>query len=397
MVKLKRVARFAYGESLPDDARTDGDVQVYGSNGPVGTHERSNTVGPCLVIGRKGSFGKVNFSRDPVYAIDTTFFVDRRVTEADIRWLYYVLVDACLDNATKDSAIPGLDREDAYSRDICVTTVAEQRAIASFLDCETAKINALVGSKERLIELLEEQRTALITHAVTKGLEPNASMKDSGVDSLGTIPHRWEVKRIKHAAMKIGSGKTPSGGGERYLSEGVTFLRSQNVHFAGLRLDDVAFIDAETDSEMAGSRVQEGDVLLNITGASLGRCCVARLRGRPANVNQHVCVIRPNTETFDSEFLSASVASESVQAQIFSSEDGISRDALTFEQIGELRVCQPPREDQTAIVAFLDRETAKIEGLIHKIRDAIERLTEFRTTLISAAVTGKIDVREETT
>jgi len=153
--------------------------------------------------------------------------------------------------------------------------------------------------------------------------KPYPAYKDSGVEWLGEIPAHWDVKRVKHIARKIGSGKTPAGGGEVYVSEGIMFLRSQNIHFAGLRLDDVAFIDSKTDLEMSGSRVREGDVLLNITGASLGRTCVARLNGIAANVNQHVCVIRPQDTVLDSAFLAASLASQSVQAQIFNTEDGI--------------------------------------------------------------------------
>src|SRR6185503_1422629 len=123
VVKLKRVCTFAYGDSLSKDSRLEGNVPVFGSNGPVGTHEHANTQAPCLVIGRKGSFGKVNFSATPVFAIDTTFFVDKRCTQADLRWLYYALSNARLDSATKDSAIPGLDRQDAYSSDICICPI----------------------------------------------------------------------------------------------------------------------------------------------------------------------------------------------------------------------------------------------------------------------------------
>lgn len=394
-LKLKRVCSFSYGESLASDARIDGEVEVYGSNGPVGVHDRANTLSPCLVIGRKGSFGKVNYSAAPVFAIDTTFFVDRRATRANLRWLYYALMDARLDAATKDSAIPGLDREDAYARVLCVPPDHEQRAIAAFLDRETARIDALVAKKERLIELLQEKRTALITRAVTKGLDPTVPMKDSGVEWLGEIPAHWEVKRVKHVTTKIGSGKTPTGGAEVYVSEGVMLIRSQNVHFGGLVLDDVAYIDSETDAQMAGSRVQDGDVLLNITGASLGRCCVARLGDKRANVNQHVCVIRPKGAAYISEFLAAALASHSGQAQVFTTENGISRDALNFEQIGELVVPQPLLEEQRAIAVRLESQAARIDALLAKVRDAIDRLKELRTALISAAVTGKIDVREE--
>ena len=167
-----------------------------------------------------------------------------------------------------------------------IPPLPEQRAIAAFLDLETAKIDALVSKKERLIELLQEKRTALISHAVTKGLDPAGPMRNSGVEWLGEIPVHWEIKRLKHMVGKIGSGKTPRGGAERYEAEGVMLLRSQNVHFGGLILTDVAYIDTDTDNEMSGSRVQEGDVLLNITGASLGRSCVARLKNADANVNR---------------------------------------------------------------------------------------------------------------
>ena len=273
--------------------------------------------------------------------------------------------------------------------------LAEQRAIAAFLDRETAKIDALVSKKERLIELLQEKRTALISHTVTKGLDPNALMKESGVEWLGVVPAHWEVKRLKHLTKKIGSGKTPKGGADRYVDDGVMLLRSQNVHFGELQLADVAYIDTDTDIEMSGSRVREGDVLLNITGASLGRSCVARLGGADANVNQHVCILRTDQQQNDSEFLAYSIESRSLQDQIFNNENGVSRDALNFEQIGELVFARPAKMEQQTIAAFLDRETAKLDSLVAKMHNAIELLKEFRTALISAAVTGKIDVREE--
>ena len=284
---------------------------------------------------------------------------------------------------------------DKYSNSfVPLPPLTEQRAIAAFLDRETARIDALVARKERLIELLQEKRTALITRAVTRGLDPSAPLKDSGAEWLGEIPAHWEVKRLKYLVGKIGSGKTPRGGAERYVDDGVMLLRSQNVHFGKLQLADVAYIDADTDAEMAGSRVGEGDVLLNITGASLGRSCVARLGGIDANVNQHVCVLRPDQQQDKSEFLAYSLESRSLQDQIFNNENGVSRDALNFEQIGDLVFAGPAMSEQQAIADFLDRETAKLDDLVARVREAIDRLKEWRTALVSAAVTGRIDVRE---
>jgi hypothetical protein len=221
--------------------------------------------------------------------------------------------------------------------------------------------------------------------------KPYRPYKDSGVEWMGEIPAHWEVKRIKYVATKIGSGKTPSGGAEVYLNEGIMLVRSQNVHFGGLRLDDVAYIDEATDREMATTRVLENDVLLNITGASLGRCCLARLASRRANVNQHVCIIRPRLTQFDPSALTSALASDALQAQIFNNENGISRDALNFVQIGNFAVCKATLEEQRAITAFLDRETARIDGLVAKKERLIELLQEKRTALITRAVTKGLD------
>ena len=338
--------------------------------------------------------GKVNYCHSDVFAIDTTYYVDQRHTHVDLRWLYYLLARIRLDAATRDSAIPGLDREDAYARRVVLCSSQEQRAIAAFLDRATAKIDALVAKKERLIELLQEKRTTLITHAVTKGLDPNVPMKDSGVEWLGKIPSHWIVRRMKHVVNKIGSGKTPSGGAEAYTKDGVMLLRSQNVHDSGLKLDDVAFIESETDEEMSNNRVYDSDVLLNITGASLGRCCLADVGNRHANVNQHVCIIRPDEQKSESAFLVHLVQSHSLQNQIFTNENGVSRNALNFEQIGSLLIVQPTMAEQREIAAFVNRKSAEIGPLVSQVHQAIFHLNELRTAFISAAVTGKIDVRE---
>ena len=311
------------------------------------------------------------------YALSSPYFVDRVVAHS------------------VGVSYPAINAGELACLDIAFPPLPEQQAIATFLDRETVRIDALVAKKERLIELLQEKRTALITRAVTRGLDPDTPVKDSGVEWLGEIPVHWEVKRLKHLAGKVGSGKTPKGGAERYVDDGVMLLRSQNVHFGELRLADVAYIDTDTDEEMAGSRVLEGDVLLNITGASLGRSCVARLRGKDANVNQQVCILRPNQQQYEPEFLSYSVESRSLQDQIFNNENGVSRDALNFEQIGDLVFARPAKNEQQAIAAFLDQETGKLDFLIAKIHEAIERLGELRSALISAAVTGRINISNE--
>ena len=167
MRRLKNICRLAYGDSLSAENRINGTVPVYGSNGQVGVHSNPNTSGQCLIVGRKGSFGKVHYSAEPVFAIDTTFFVDRRHTGANIRWLYYLLGWLPLDAVSKDSAIPGLNREDAYRHIGCYPPLAEQAAIAAYLDKQTAAIAAAIARAQREFELLSEYRTRLIVDVVT--------------------------------------------------------------------------------------------------------------------------------------------------------------------------------------------------------------------------------------
>ena len=137
-------------------------------------------------------------------------------------------------------------------------------------------------------------------------------------------------------------------------------------------------------------------MLLNITGASLGRSCIAYLRGSDANVNQHVCIVRPGQQQDNPSFVAYSLESRSLQDQVFNNENGVSRDALNFEQIGNLILARPALSEQRAIASYLDCENAKLDALIKKVREAINRLIELRVALISAAVTGRIDVRVKT-
>jgi len=312
-------------------------------------------------------------------------------------FLMYILINAASRNwfeiICNKATIAHFTNDKFSAFRIPLPPLAEQKDIAAFLDRETAKIDGLIAKKEQLIALLAEQRTALISRAVTKGLDASVEMKPSGVTWLGDVPAHWEVWKLAHLTTRIGSGKTPTGGAEVYQTEGVLFLRSQNVYDEGLHLNDVAYIDEKTDKEMSWSRTKPNDILLNITGASLGRTCLVPRDIKRANVNQHVCVIRLKENDF-SKFVAHYLKSKQAKSFYDLAQTGSAREGLNFEQIGAFPIPLPPLAEQKEIAAFLDRETAKIDALSTKITTAIDHLKEYRTALISAAVTGKIDVRE---
>lgn len=165
---LKRTCRFEYGDALAADKRVDGPVKVYGSNGAVGNHDSSNTDAPAIVIGRKGSFGKLNWSDDPVFVIDTAYHVPLSSTCTNHRWLFHILSAAKLDAVSNDTAIPGLSREDAYGRLLAVPpTIEEQSAIAKSIDDATKEADAAIAAIQNEIALIQEFRASLIANVVT--------------------------------------------------------------------------------------------------------------------------------------------------------------------------------------------------------------------------------------
>ena len=326
--------------------------------------------------------------------------------ETDSCFVYYTLVASrpVLQALGKGSTFMELTPADLGSQSIPVPRPDEQRAIAAFLDRETERIDALVAKKRRLIERLQEYRSALITRTVTRGLPPEAAraaglnpsprLRPSGVKWLSDVPEHWEVLPLSHLATKFGSGITPRGGATTYRETGVPFLRSQNIHFDGLRIQDVARIAPSLHRELATSHVEPGDVLLNITGASIGRVCAVPDDFSEGNVNQHVCIIRPDQRRLLPDLLAAYLATPAMQREIQFAQSGASREGLTLRSIRNFKVVAPPLFEQIAVVRYLNAENSRVRDLTAAIESAVERLQEYRTALVTAAVTGKIDVRE---
>ncbi|RQP13938.1 MAG: restriction endonuclease subunit S [Chryseobacterium sp.] len=278
-----------------------------------------------------------------------------------------------------------------------VPPLQEQQSIADFLDEKTAKIDQAIAIKEKEIQLLKERRQILIQELVTgkkvwdgSAWTAPAETKDSGVDWIGEIPKHWEVRKLKYLTRKIGSGITPNGGALNYLDNGVPLLRSQNVHFTGIDWEKVAYISPDIHRQMSNSQVQYGDVLLNITGGSIGRCAVNFLQSE-ANVNQHVCIVRPNN-AISPIFLNLLLSSELGQGQIWYYQQGGGREGLNFQNLKNFIFTYPPRNEQLEISRLFDIiDTENDKAISIKMKE-IEKLKEYKTVLINDVVTGKLRV-----
>ena len=271
--------------------------------------------------------------------------------------------------------------------------LAEQAAIVRYLDHADRRIRRYISAKQKLIALLQEEKQAIISQAVTRGLDPNVPLKPSGVEWLGDVPQYWEVRRLGFLATKFGSGVTPRGGATVYQEDGVPLLRSQNIHFDGLQIQKVARIAPKLHQELSGTHVRPGDVLLNITGASIGRVCSVPEGFTEGNVNQHVCIIRPIHDHLLPNLLAAYLSTPAMQHAIKIEQSGASREGLTLHSIRNFKVVVPSLAEQAAIVEHLDKATAGIDAAIGRARRQIELLREYRTRLIADVVTGKLDVR----
>ena len=269
----------------------------------------------------------------------------------------------------------------------------EQKAIATFLDRETANIAALVAEQERLIELLKEKRQAVISHAVTKGLNPDVPMKDSGVGWLGNVPAHWDVKKFKSLSSIISKGTTPTTIGADFTEHGIRFLKAENVTELGVSRFPEFYIAQEAHAALSRSALQGGDVLVVIAGATTGKSAVLDDSLVPANTNQAVSFIRPLNKAY-SPYISLWLSTKLVRDWIGLTSVQSAQPNLSMEDLGNIPIPVPPPEELSCLMAKLGASLGEFSALTTEAQRAIDLLQERRTALISAAVTGQIDVRE---
>lgn len=313
----------------------------------------------------------------------------------DGKFLFYqLLADSFIDlvnSLTYGTKMPRVSSEQISNLSVVIPSLTEQKAIASFLDRETAKIDALIAKKERLIELLEEQRTAIISHAVTKGLDPTVSLKDSGVEWLGDIPAHWDVAPV-YARYSVQLGKMLNQEAVRGVAS-APYLRNANIQWDRFDLTDLLEMDFDS-TERRKYALIPGDLLV-CEGGEVGRTAIWQGELTECYFQKTVHRLRSLRNTEEGRFFFY-VLYTAAKRGVFVADGSKNTIAhLTAEKLKKHRFAFPPYQEQQAIASFLDRETAKIDALIAKIREGIENLKEYRTALISAAVTGKIDVRNE--
>ena len=268
----------------------------------------------------------------------------------------------------------------------------EQTTIAHFLDQKTAEIDHLIAQKQALIQKLEEEKQAIINQAVTKGLNPDASMKDSGLPWVGEIPEHWEVTRLKFLCDFILDG---THGSFKRQSTGYRLLSVRNIiddEFV-FRDDDSRVSQSDFDSISSRFLVQEGDIQLAIVGATLGKVAVVRKMDELFVTQRSVATLRPLSERCLSEYLFYSLKSDFYQEYLWMNTGFSAQPGVYLSTLQNSMICIPGMDEQLEIVAHLNSKRKEFSKAIEIVNREIALIQEYKTALISEAVTGKIDVR----
>ena len=328
-----------------------------------------------ILLGRYGaSVGKVLINKSGAYNVAVMKTIPNE-TILFKRYLFFYLntndFQTKLLNTASRSAQDGFSKDDIFDFPILIPPLPEQQRIVSILDEAFAAIAKAKANAEQNLQNAKE-----LFESYLQGVFENGN---------------WETKTLKELTTKIGSGATPRGGQESYKSEGISLVRSMNVHDWEFKERNLAFIDEKQAKELDGVTLQEQDVLLNITGASVARCCVFPKEYLPARVNQHVSIIRPKKELLDARFLNLLLTSKPYKDQLlFTGEQGATRQAITKAQIESFRISIPSLKEQQTIVRQLDAlraEKQKLEAVYHK---KLEELEELKKSVLQKAFNGEL-------
>jgi type I restriction enzyme S subunit len=346
--------------------------------------------GESVLLGRKGTIDKPLHINGRFWTVDTMYWTKINPA-ASGRFTYYSALIIPFDYYSTNTALPSMTKGALSSHSVARPPLSEQIQIAAFLDRETTKIDGLVAEQRRLMALLKEKRQAVISLAVTRGLNPDAPMKPSGIEWLGDVPAHWEVVRLKQLVVESVAG--PYGASltkGMYSASGYRVYGQQQVIPDDFSIGDY-FISAEKYEEMHRYKVFPDDLLVSVMG-TIGQVAVVPTSIAPGIINPRLVryrcgpLIRPR-------YLQRVLMSRQHQEHLALESRGTTMDGLNMQTLGRVPVPIPPNTEQLQILEYVADQARKFDALTSEAQRAIDLLQERRTALISAAVTGQIDVR----
>lgn len=356
--------------------------------------DNEDFYGNDMIIGRVGAkCGNVHLVEGKKWISDNALFL-YNAKGFELQYLSLILRVLNLNQYANQNAQPLITGWIVRQQIVVLPSIKEQKVIADFLDHKTAQIDDLIQKKEEIINLLKEKRAAIINQAVTKGLDPNAKMKPSGIDWIGDIPEGWEVRRLKFIASTKFSNVDKHSKEEE---QPVSLCNYVDVYYNDFIDSNMDFMQATaTNDEIRKFALNKGDVIVTKDSESWDDIAI------PAYIKEdmhgvlcgyHLAIIQAN-QNMCGEYIFWSFLSQTINYQFQVSATGVTRYGLGKGSLDNAMFFAPSKKEQHQIAKYLDQRTTEIDSLINKIESAITKLREYRSSLITAAVTGKIDVRE---
>lgn len=395
LCRLKFLAKIKNGQDYKSVEAEEG-YPVIGSGGQFTYASQFTYNRESVLLGRKGTIDKPLYINEPFWTVDTMYYTE---INGDVcpKYLYYLALTIQFGRYATNTALPSMTQEHLGNYFFAVPSgEIEKKIIANFLDHETAKIDTLIEKQQQLIQLLKEKRQAVISHAVTKGLSslnggPNAKMRDSGVEWLGEVPEHWVQIKTKHILIAIIDAEHKTA---EYFEDGTYLVcRTTNVRDGVLKLDGGKYTNQETYLEWIKRGVPEPGDILFTREAPAGEACI--VPDEPVLcLGQRMVLFKLNKSIVDSQFVLYSIYSGLADDFIKQLSQGSTVSHMNMADIINIPLFEISLAEQKEIVKYLDRVLSQYDELQKKAELTVELIQERRTALISAAVTGKIDVRD---
>jgi type I restriction enzyme, S subunit len=390
--KLKFLATLKSGESITADSITEeGDYPVFGGNGLRGYTAAYTHCGHYVLIGRQGALcGNINYAAGCFWASEHAVVATPQ-EYVDVRWLGELLRSMSLNQYSQSAAQPGLAVDVLAHLEVPAPPLQEQRAIADFLDRETARLDALVAAKERLLELLAEKRRALITHAVTCGMDPGTPLQDSGIPWLGETPAHWEVVPLRFLC-EFTSGATPDTGNTELWHGDIPWVSPKDMKSDEI-VDAQDHVSQAALTESSLRLIAPVAVLIVVRGMILAHSFPVATTTRAVTINQDMKALHCRS-SIDPYFLRNFLRGMEPHLVALADSSAHGTRKIETELLGRFEICVPPITEQHAIVAHLKRANEQTDSLRAATERTLALLKERRAALISAAVTGQLDIPE---
>ncbi|MGP5411545.1 restriction endonuclease subunit S [Glutamicibacter ardleyensis] len=382
---LRHLAAIRNGSDYKDFQVDVGGYPVFGSGGEFARTSRYLHDGESVLLGRKGTVDKPLYVNGRFWTVDTMFYtsIGRRITA---KYLHYFAMTIPYDYFQTNTAVPSMTQGDLGAIKVPLPSLEQQQCIVAFLDRETAQIDELIIKQEQLIELLAEKRQAIITHAVSKGLDTSAPTKPSDIPGLGNIPVHWRISKLSWESIGIGDGLH---GTPQYSDHGsIPFINGTNLLGGSIRITDSTRFVEEDHLSNADMALTESTVLMSING-TVGNCAVL---GKQRVMLSKSAAYITCADSLRTQFLAHFLRSQHTKDYFRAASGGTTIANLSLATLRGTPIPVPPLEEQDQLVRSIENQLRKIGDLANKTNSALKLLRERRSALIAATVTGKIRV-----